>query len=86
MAFENYELDVEASFEVASSSIVKKLVLNDMGIGFCETESIKAIMDEIKVIKEIKFAEDTQAIATLRPEAQSKATKEFIKNYLKVKK
>ena len=30
MAFENYELDVEASFEVASSSIVKKLVLNDL--------------------------------------------------------
>ena len=85
MAFDKYIPDIEASFEVGSSSIVKKLVLNDVGIGFCEIESITSIMDEIIIIKEIRFDEDTQAIATLKPEAQNKVTKEFIKKYLKCK-
>lgn len=74
-----YNLNVEASFEVASSVVVKKLVLNNMGIGFCESESIKDIKDNIKIIKEIKFNESSQGIVVLNKNSQSKATKEFLK-------
>lgn len=79
IAFKEYHFNLNVGFEVASSLIVKKLVLNNMGIGFCETESIKDILEEIVVIKEVTFDEDTQAIAVLKENSQSNITKEFLK-------
>lgn len=85
IAFQEYNFNIETSFEVASSLIVKKLVLNNMGIGFCETESLKDIKEKIVVIKEVKFNEDTQSIAVLKANSQSNVTKEFLKFLLKYK-
>lgn len=85
LAFKQYNINIETSFEVSSSLIVKKLVLNNMGIGFCESESLKDIKDKIVVIKEVKFDEDTQAIAVLKPNSQSNVTKEFLKYLLNSK-
>ncbi|MBQ9279899.1 MAG: LysR family transcriptional regulator [Clostridia bacterium] len=78
-ALKQYDCDFEASFEVASSMVVKKLVLNHVGIGFCESESIDDIKGAIKIIKDFQFDEDSQGIAILHKNSQSKATREFLK-------
>ena len=85
IAFQEYNINPETNFEVSSSLIVKKLVLNNMGIGFCESESLKDIKENIVVIKEFKFDEDTQAIAVSKANSQSNATKEFLKYLFKSK-
>ena len=78
-ALKDKDMQLEASYEAASSAIMKRLVLCDLGIGFCETESLKDIMDDIKILKEFKFEEQSQGIAVLKKNSQSKATKEFLK-------
>lgn len=79
IAFSEHTSDVNVGFEVASSLIIKQLVLKNMGIGFCETESIKDISDKIISIKEITFNENTQAIAVLEKNRQNAITKAFLK-------
>ena len=67
------------NYEVSSSSIMKKLVLNNIGIGFTNTENLKDIKDEIKIIKKIEIKENTEGIATLKKNMANKATLELIK-------
>ncbi len=74
-----HKIDIDKCFEASSSVIVKKLVLTDLGIGFCEIDSLKDIKDKVKIIKEFKFGEQTQGVVVLQKNSQSKATKEFLK-------
>lgn len=79
-------LSLHANYEVSSSSIMKKLVLNDIGIGFANTESIKDIMDEVEIIKEIELGHTSEGIALLKKTMSNKATRklaERIKGYYK---
>ena len=74
---ENIELI--PNYEVSSSSIMKKIVLNNVGIGFTNTENLNDIKDEIKIIKKIEIKENSEGIATLKKNMINKATLELIK-------
>lgn len=81
------KISLTAKYEVASSSILKKLVLNDIGIGFTNVEYIKDIDDKIEIIKKIELTEVKEGIATLKKNMSNKATVELvkqIKQYYKV--
>lgn len=70
---------LNANYEVSSSSIMKRLVLNNIGIGFTNTENIKETSDNIKVIKKIEIAETKEGIAKLKKNMSNKATTELVK-------
>ena len=72
-------LELIPNYEVSSSSIMKKLVLNNVGIGFTNTENLNDIKDQIKIIKKIEVKENFEGIATLKKNMINKATLELIK-------
>lgn len=72
-------LSLTANYEVSSSSIMKRLVLNNVGIGFTNTENIKEISDNIKIIQKIELDEANEGIATLKKNMSNKATLELVK-------
>ena len=74
---ENIEL--EANYEISSSSIMKKLVLNDIGIGFINLENLDDIKDKITIIKTIEFEDIKEGIAILNRNLLNKATIELVK-------
>lgn len=80
------KLPLTANYEVSSSSIMKRLVLSDIGIGFANTENIKDISDKITIVKKIEDDINKEGIATLKNNMCNKATVELvkeIKNYYK---
>ena len=72
-------ISLTANYEVSSSSIMKRLVLNDIGIGFTNTENLDDINENIKIIQKVELAESKEGIATLKKNMSSKATLELIK-------
>lgn len=72
-------LDIYPSYEVSSSSIMKRMVLNDVGIGFTNTENINDIMNEIKIIKTVEIENTSEGIALLKKNMANKATLELLK-------
>ena len=72
-------IDLIANYEVSSSSIMKRLVLNDIGIGFTNIENIKDIKDKIKIINKIEIEDTKEGIATLKKNMSNKATIELVK-------
>ena len=72
-------ISIKANYEVSSSSLTKKLVMNNAGIGFLDIEKINDIKDEIKIIKEIKTNGTKEGIATLKKNMCNKATLELVK-------
>ena len=70
---------LNANYEVSSSSIMKRLVLNNIGIGFTNTENIKEINDNIKIIQKIEIDTTQEGIATLKKNMSNKATLELVK-------
>ena len=74
---ENIELI--ANYEVSSSSIMKRLVLNDIGIGFNNIENLKDIKDKITIINKIEIEDTKEGIATLKKNMCNKATIELVK-------
>lgn len=72
-------LSLNANYEVSSSSIMKRLVLNNIGIGFTNTENIKEINDNIKIIQKIEIDTTQEGIATLKKNMSNKATLELVK-------
>ncbi len=82
----NVNLQLNSKYEVSSSSIMKNIVLNDIGIGFTNTENIKEIADKITIIKKIDNMSSEYGIATLKKNMCNKATIELtekIKQYYK---
>ena len=78
---ENIELN--ANYEVTSSALIKKMVLNNVGVGFSNIENIKEIDKDIVIIKQIEDEETKEGIATLKKNMCNKATIEFIKEISK---
>ena len=79
-------LEINSNYEVSSTSIMKKMVLNNIGIGFAKVEAVDDIRDEIKIIKKISKSNSQEGIATLKKTMSNKATIElvkFIKEYYK---
>ena len=74
---ENMELI--ANYEVSSTSIMKRLVLNDIGIGFTNIENIEDIKDRITIINKIEIEDTREGIATLKKNMSNKATAELVK-------
>ena len=72
-------LELIANYEVSSSSIMKKLVLNDIGIGFTNMENLRNIKDKIEIIKEVETEDTKEGIATLKKNMSNKATIELVK-------
>lgn len=80
-------LEIKVNYNVSSSSIMKKLVLNDIGIGFINTENLNDIMEDITILKEIKLENATEGFAMLKKSMSNKATLELskmIKEYYNV--
>lgn len=80
-------LEIKVNYNVSSSSIMKKLVLNDIGIGFMNTENLNDIMDDITILEEIKLENTTEGFAMLKKSMSNKATLELskmIKEYYNV--
>ena len=73
------DINLVANYEVSSSSIMKKLVLNDIGIGFTNVENLKDIKDKITIINKIEIEEAKEGIATLKKNMSNKATIELVK-------
>lgn len=72
-------IELNANFSVANSFITKKLVLNNVGVGFANEENLNDIIDDIFIIKEEGMCNVTEAVATLKKNMSNKATVEFIK-------
>ena len=68
---------LKANYEASNDTIMKKMILNDIGIGFTNKENLKDIKDKIIIIKEFNSTEE--GIATLDKTKSNKATKELIK-------
>lgn len=72
-------LSLTPSYEITSSTITKQLVLNNIGIGFVDVNTLNEIKNEIEIIQEIEFDELKEGIATLKKNMLNKATLELIK-------
>ena len=73
------KIELIANYEVSSSSIMKKLVLNDIGIGFINFDNLSDIEKQIKIINKIEFEDAKEGIATLKKNMCNKATIELVK-------
>ena len=58
---------------------MKRLVLNNVGIGFTNTENIKDISDSIQIIKKVELEETQEGIAKIKKNMSNKATLELVK-------
>lgn len=76
---ERENVSLTANYEISSSSIMKRLVLNNIGIGFTNTENIKDISDNIQIIKKIELDDTEEGIATLKRNMINQATLELVK-------
>lgn len=72
------KIDLHAQYEISSSSLMKKLVLNNIGIGFTNVENIKDISEEIVIINKIEIETTKEGIATLKKNMSNKATLELV--------
>ena len=66
-------------YEVTSTSITKKMVLNKIGIGFAKIENIQDIKNDIKIIKNLEFDDQEEGIAVLKKNMMNKATAELVR-------
>ncbi len=81
-------IEINSNYEVSSSSIMKKMVMNDIGIGFAKLEAVEDVLDEIKIIKKISPKDAKEGIATLSKTMTNRATLELkkeIEEYYKQK-
>lgn len=73
------KLSLNSKYEVSSSSVMKKLVLNNVGIGFINIENVQDIKDQIEIVEEIEIESTQEGIATLNKNMCNKATLELVK-------
>ena len=72
-------INITPHYECSNSTILKNMVLNDIGIGFNNITNLKDIKDKIVIIKELDGYETGEGIATLKKEIMNKATLELVK-------
>lgn len=71
--------ELVANYEVYSTSIMKKLVLNDIGIVFSNIENLKDIQDDTEILKVIDLKDTAEGIASLKKNMYSKIIIELLK-------
>ena len=76
---QNNNIKINLNYEVSSTSIMKKLVMNDVGIGFAKIEVLDDILEDIVIVKEINADDAEEGIATLKKNMSNKATLELAK-------
>lgn len=76
---EENEIELVANYEVYSTSIMKKLVLNDIRIGFSNIENLKDIQDDTEILKVIDLKDTAEGIASLKKNMYSKIIIELLK-------
>ena len=76
---EKIEPNNKNNYEVSTTTIVKKLALKNLGVGFTEINSLKDISDKVDIIKEIKIDDLYEGIVILNKKMCSKATLELVK-------
>ena len=74
----NNNININSNYEVSSTSIMKKMVVNNIGIGFAKVEVLEDILDDIKIIKKISVNKSEEGIATLKKTMSNKATIELV--------
>lgn len=82
----NNNIAINSNYEVSSTSIIKKMVMNNVGIGFAKKELLGDIISEIEIIQDINVENTEEGIATLKDNMSNKATLELvniIKKYYK---
>lgn len=72
-------IKINAKYEVSSSSIMKQLVLDDVGIGFANTERLNDIRDKIEIINTVEIETTEEGIASLGKNMSNRATLELVK-------
>jgi len=72
-------IQIHSNYEASSTLIMKRMVINNVGIGFAKVEAIEDIQDNIKIIKEINKDTLEEGIATLKKSMSNKATVELVK-------
>lgn len=73
------KIELKANYEFSSSEIMKRMVLNNVGIGFTNIENIENVKYLIKVIAKIEPTDAKEGIATLKKTMCNKATLELVK-------
>ena len=76
---QNNNIKINLNYEVSITSIMKKLVMNDVGIGFAKIEVLDDILEDIVIVKEINADDAEEGIATLKKNMSNKATLELAK-------
>lgn len=72
-------IEINPTYEISSSTIMKKLVINNIGIGFTNKGNIKDIIDDVIIIKDIDVETTQAGIAVLKKTMCNKATLELVK-------
>jgi DNA-binding transcriptional LysR family regulator len=73
------DLELVPTYEITSSSVMKGMVLGDIGIGFANEQKIKDILNKVDIIEKIDADETKEGIATLNKSMMNRATVELVK-------
>jgi len=71
-------IDIYPNYEVSSTSIMKQLVLQNVGIGFAKIEALEDSRENIKIIKEIPTDKFEEGIAIRKRNMCNRATVELV--------
>lgn len=72
-------LSLNPKYKVSSVSLMKKMVLNDIGIGFTNKENLQDIKEHIEILETIQMDSTEEGIAYLKKNMCNKATLELVK-------
>lgn len=73
------DLIFNPQYKVSSVSLMKKMVLNDVGIGFTNIENLQDIEEHIDILEIIQMDSTEEGIASLKKNICNKATLELIR-------
>lgn len=76
-------IDIHHNYAISSTSLMKKMVVNSVGIGFAKLDTLDDVMDDIKIIKRIDINGLEEGIATLKKNMSNQATIELVKEIKK---
>lgn len=65
-------------YEVSSTSITRRLVLNNIGIGFAKIENLQDVKNDISIIQNLEFDDTEEGLAVLKKNMMNRATATLI--------